>query len=640
MISEDGPVNYAVRINALCSQRLEQLYTKAVPFAFDGFENKSKAQAKTTLTTVCCYLYNRTLMNIQVYNSLSPKDKNRVNSVLSIASAYAWKVFDSQCQLVAPENPLISEIIDDVVQTLDDGERYTVYQLFYKFAQPPYGMNENSISLLVSYFTAFYESRYHYYYGTDRLLPAHWSSDKGKLKIPELRKVAIKKNANAGVDVISALCEEIMKNTDVDVCLQLEEKLMRLIEQEGESESNKYKIAQANIYLDNGIRLSKMICERYLKVRVHIDAQLQNFSILSFVKVFDMMPEITDTIENGLNYQYNEKYKAAVKQLQNDVQQILSRNYISTLEKVSCKITELSQFKMRYGQAASILRANCCDAYAEATEHRIRDVETNLLAKQKYESSLVDFEKDLTQSVNTTKYQDCEDMIQRLGAWISFFEETNELPANISEPLLERAEHAIKDIQRKKEAILEDFTQTMDAVHYAETTVALKQLNLKLENYLQLQLDETLQNEILKMQETIINALVAIESLPRDVDALTESVNLITAETNGCCWKAIRLGAETLLAELKKQQDDWLKRFIDEAERSYAEMTAHECQNWLDKTELIPPFFQKSALERVRRVRGLVEARLHNSRVEGLIAAYDSLTVSEKEKFKALLAKR
>lgn len=640
MIGEDGLVSYTVRINALCSQKFESLYTKAIPFVFDGFENKSKAQAKSTLTTVCCYLYNRTLMNIQVYNALSPKDKNRVNSVLSISLTHAWKVFDSHCQLVAPGNPLIAEIIDDVVQTLDDGERHNVYQLFYKFAQAPYGMNENSIFLLVSYFIAYHEKRYHYYYGTERLLPSHWSSDKGKLRIPELRKVIIQKNKNTGVDVISELCEKIMANTDVDECLQLKEKLTRLIEQEGESASNKYKIAQAYVYLDNGIRLSKMIGERYLKVRTHMDSLSQKFSILSFVKVFDMIPSVTDTIEDGLSYQYNKKYKKAIEQLQNSVQQFLSRNYMSTLEKAGCKITELSQFKVRYSQAAAILRANCFDTYADATERRIRDVETGLLAKQKYESMLVDCEKDLTQSVNVVKYQDCEEMIQKLDGWVSLVGEAKELPANIATPLLERMKYAINDIQRKKADILEDYTQTMAAVQNAETTVELKQINLKLENFLQLQLSETIQNDILNVQETIRDTLIAIDDLPHDLDALTEFVHLINTETSGCCWKAITLSAETLTTELKKQQDDWMRRFIDEAERSYTEMAAHECQSWLGKTELIPTFFQKSALERIRRVRGIVEAQLHNSRVEGLIAAYDSLTVVEKEKFRALLAER
>ena len=59
MIGVNGLENYAVRINALCSKKFDLLYTRAVPFVFDGFENKSKTQAKTTLTQVCCYLYNR-----------------------------------------------------------------------------------------------------------------------------------------------------------------------------------------------------------------------------------------------------------------------------------------------------------------------------------------------------------------------------------------------------------------------------------------------------------------------------------------------------------------------------------------------------------------------------------------------------
>ena len=88
-------------------------------------------------------------------------------------------------------------------------------------------------------------------------MPKHWSTDKGKLKVPEFRKIIIQKNANASVDVVSELCDKILGNTDISVCTHLKEKLATLVEQEGVTESNQYKVGQANTYLDEGIRLEK-----------------------------------------------------------------------------------------------------------------------------------------------------------------------------------------------------------------------------------------------------------------------------------------------------------------------------------------------------------------------------------------------
>ena len=66
MITETGIETYSVRINVLCTQCFARLFTKTVPFPFDGFENKTKTQAKGTLTSICVGLLNQTLMNSQV----------------------------------------------------------------------------------------------------------------------------------------------------------------------------------------------------------------------------------------------------------------------------------------------------------------------------------------------------------------------------------------------------------------------------------------------------------------------------------------------------------------------------------------------------------------------------------------------
>ena len=47
MLSMNGIANYTERRNQLCSAKFEELFTKTPPFAFDGFEKKASAQAKT-----------------------------------------------------------------------------------------------------------------------------------------------------------------------------------------------------------------------------------------------------------------------------------------------------------------------------------------------------------------------------------------------------------------------------------------------------------------------------------------------------------------------------------------------------------------------------------------------------------------
>lgn len=639
MIGINGLEKYSMRINALCSKKFDMLYTKAVPFVFDGFENKSKTQAKTTLAQVCCYLYNRLLMNQQGYNALASKDKNRVNSVLSVSAPFAWKVYDNRCQLVEPGNPVIVEIISDVVSVLDDGERHSVYQLFYKFVQAPYGMNENSISLLVSYFIAFQENRYFYYYGMERLMPKHWSTDKGKLKVPEFKKIIIQKNANANIDVVAELCDKIMSNTDVSNCANLKNNLTMLVAQEGETESNQYKIGQAITYLDAGIRLEKNFTDQFVKVQKHIDILKKQFRIIPLIKIFDLIPEISDPIEEGLGYVYTEKQKNDVLKCQAVIDQMLTKFYLPTLNALDFKLEELSENQKRYRRAAEILREHNYGDYADATEKRLIEIEESLRAKQKYESSFVECEKDLTQSKNLFKFADCEEMEAKLDGWVEFFTKTNELPNDIIAPLNTRIKNAKYELRHKKEELLNEYVTVIDNASTAKTVIQLRQSTLKISMLMQMQLGSDSEQMLLKVQSDIDDAIHQIETLPHNLDNLNQYIDSLN-HIQHRCLNAIKHGANTLQTDLIQKQTIWVKRYVEEAERSYKGMSAIECQNWLDKTASHPTYLQASIVERLIKIRELVESQLHSCRIEGLLTMYDKLSESEKQTFKKLLLTR
>ena len=639
LIEAEGKVSYSVRLNALCTQKFAQLYTKAVPFVFDGFENKSKVQAKTTLTTICCYLYNHTLMNVQVYNALPMKDKNRITSVLSTKSPYSWKVFDPNCQLVEPQNPLIRKIIQDVVHTLEDGDRHTGYELFYPYTLAPYGMNENSVSLLISYFIAYQENRYCYYLGAERLQSAHWNDTRGKLKIPELNRIVVQKNLNAHLDVIGDLCKEIMRNTQVEVCDKLRERLHQMVAQEGESKENQYKIAQAQAFLDDGIRLQRQIQTQYAKAKELIDNLTENFSILRSVKMFEAIPPIADVIEEGLSYRHSDSYKTSTLKLQMEAAALLENRYLPKLRTVTCKITELSQFSASYRRAAAILRENRYEELAEATEQRIEEVERELMAKQRYQNSLADCERDLAQSIHSIKYRDCDVLCRKLEAWKTFFAEAKDLPEKISGDLLNRIQSATAQLKSRQAKILQEYSSAIRAVEDADTGIALEQAGSRLENLRDMSIDEQHSQEAVLVQNAVREALECIQALPNNLDELAEEDPILSDIAERFCGHAVRKCVQTRKASLEKKQADWMRSYISSAEQDCENhrMSAQQCQFWLEKTKTVPVYFSRDAIEEIARVRRIVEAQLHRSRVERLLADYAELTEEEKEIFRRCL---
>lgn len=640
MIGDSGLETYSGRINNLCTDCFNRLYTKAVPFIFDGFENKNKSQAKSALVTLCVSLLNSSLTNIQVYSSFTPKDKNRVVAVLSTKSPLSWKVFNDQCQLVEPQHPVVKEIINQVEKCLEAGDRQSVFTLFGKYTLAPYGMNENSLSLLVAYFISYQGNKYLYTLGNEKLSKKHWEDNKGKHKIPEINKIYIQKNPNVDIDVVGDLCKKVLALTNVDQCEQHMASLDALISQEGENDQNKLLVAQAQAYLDAGIRISGLIKNKLDKARAAISEIQQKFSIANAVKIFELIPVITPVIEEGYPFVYTEEYKQSVLKLQIDLKAALDRCYLLALEKSKCKITELSQFKAGFSRICVILRNNNCEEFATATEKRIAELEADLIAQQRYESSLVEVEKDLVLVDSCVKHQECVALGNKLDGWLSFFKNAQDLPRAVADPLCERLQNALRLLDNKKASIIADYSEAIKNIATAGTSVELKRIDQTLDRLSQMQLESEHMQTIVQIRDDIQKALAEIENLPSDIDALSAYISGISYKTNQYCWATIKSCAITKLKGLEDEQEKWVYKFVAVAEDTYKEMSAQQCANWLERTRTVPTFFSNSAIQRYQAVKTLVETRLHASRVEGLIAMYDALTDAEKQAFKNYLIYR
>lgn len=385
--------------------------------------------------------------------------------------------------------------------------------------------------------------------------------------------------------------------------------------------------------------MERNFTDQLRKAQNHIEDLKKQFRILSFVKIFDLIPRISDPIEDGLEYVYTEKQKNDVLKLKAIVEQMLPKLYLPMLSALDFKFEELSENQKRYRHAAEILRANKYEDYADATENRLTEIEKSLRAKQKYESSLVECERDLTQSKNLFKLADCEEMEAKLNGWVEFFSKTNELPTDIIAPLNKRIKNAKNELCQKKAELLNEYTAAIDNASTAETVIQLRQSISKISMLMQMQLGPDSEQTLLKVQSDIDDAIHQIETLPQNLDNLNQFIYSLNHMQHRCL-KAIKHGATALQADLIQKQAIWVKRYIEEAERSYKSMSAIECQNWLDKTASHPIYLQAPIIERLNRTRELVESQLHSCRVDGLLAMYDKLSESEKQTFKKLLLAR
>ena len=641
MITTTGRTAYTGRINSLCSQCFANLFTSPVPFVFDGFENKGKTQARPMLTTLCINLFNNALTNVQVYGSLTKPEKNRIATVLSTREAYSWKVYTDNCQLIAPQNNLVSQIEKDITAQLEHGDRIQLSALFKKYYNAPYGMNDNSVALFVFYYLAYHGNKYFCFLGNDRLRTEDWIDPKKKTyKLPDLKRISIQKNAHANIDAVAELCAKILSNTQIEQCGQLKVSLNNLIDQEGESAGNRHKIAEAKAYLEVGFRMVRATREKLDKVRTAIDTNTKNFDIVNAVRILEMLPVITPLVEEGYLYEYSDTYKNDVADLTKKLTNLMDRHFTTSVSKLSCRITELSQFKSTYTKTVKILRDHEFTTYAATLETRINSVEKDLLAKQRYEQVLAEVEKDLMLSSSTTKYQDCCNMIATLTKWNNYFIKINDLPADFLKSILNRIASAVVALEKRKTSLQEEVAALTKSVTCASTLVSLKETSQKLDRLSQMGLDDEQIRTVIAIQEAINKAVEDIEHLPADLDSLIKYISTITARTNSYCWAAIKECAMSKKLILEKKQSDWIKEFLIPAEQNLSKMGQFECVRWLEKAKSVPSYVDSATRKRLEDAKLLVEGRLHSSRVEQLLAMYDGLSDGEKQTFRKMLIGR
>jgi len=623
---------YDCRINALCSSRFGELFTSAPSFAFDGFQNKTTTQAKKYLSNICIKMFDKTLMNIQSYQALTQDEKNRVKSCLSVGVGTSWQVFDNNCILSEPHNKLIKTICDEVYSALQEETAKPIFGLMEKYAHAPYGMNISAICLLSFYFIAYYGNVLYCYLGQEKLLASHLSDKvfKGsKIQINELKRIRLQINANADVDQIAETCKQANSCSNISAFSSIKERLQTLIQQEGISPSNQAIVAQTNVRLDEGIRILKAIFDKNGKAREIIEEAQKSFIIHKFVKIFDCITDFSKPLSDEYEFECNEEIKNRIKSIRNQVDQILQQKYIPALTKLRCDITQLSQVKSLYKRIAEQLQQNGYSSFAEATENRINTLEEELIAKQKYQTTLVEIEKEIVMcsDISGFSFAKLEDTQIRMNNWMSFIRGASDLPRSVSEPLINKLETVSSDIgNRKKELLLcaSKAIANIDKVISMDQLIVSEQELKKLNN---LDFDPKTTADIQSAIDVIESRKQKINSIPSTLDEL-QALTVVNLDSEDSVYQH-----ELNLAIQKYEaiERTWMNSTIIPAESSLNDWSATECVRWIDSTPNLPDCLTSVSKKKYSQVKLLVEKRLKECRIGGVVSMFNNLSDAEKK---------
>lgn len=631
MISENGLTQYNCRISVLCTNAFVSLFSSAPPFAFDGFQNKTTTQAKKYLSNICIKLFDKTLTNIQSYQSLTQDEKNRVKSCLSVGVPTSWQVFDSKCSLTEPKNNVISSICNDIEEALSADTPKAISLLIDKYLHAPYGMNINSVALLTFYFIANHGNTIYSYFGDEKLLASHLSDKifKGsKIQLSEFRKIKLQINEHAEIDQVAELCKRIINTSDISDCVLLRSKLNDLLKQEGITPSNQPIVAEATMRMDEGSRILKGIAEKNDKARELIEESKKSFKIHVFCRVFDYYTDTDKPLSEEYDFVCGDVLKSTIEKIKTDVRSILQQKFTSAISRFKCEITQLSQVKNLYKKIADTLERYGYSEYANETRARIVALEEELLAQQKYQATLTELEKDITlcSGTQTTSYRAVLEMQSKMVKWKEFIETAKEMPSSISTPLIIQINSILDDLETKHNDYQQRFCDVVDQIAKATTIDDLIDSKRLLERLLVLEYDDETTQKIEAFIKDLSIRIERIRRIPDNLDALIESIRLYEHSDDAVLSKELLRRQE----QYEALEEGWIDENIIITEKSIDTLSAAQCIKWLDNSEKLPSYLRAETKSRYALLKPQIEARLRKCRVDGVVSMFQNLSDAEK----------
>lgn len=628
---------YQGRLNALCSGRFDSVFIRPAPFMFDGFENKTPAAARRYLANICTKMFDRTLMNVQSYNALTSDEKNRVKAALAVGPTTSWQVYNNSCTFIKPLNPVLAEVFNDIDQTVEQStDPINVLQLLGKYTKKPYGMNINALALFVFYYIAYKDKQILCYYGQEKLLPAHVSDKilkKQKLEPKEFIKIKIQKNIFASRDLVQELCREIMSCTAVEQCAKYRNKLDLLTAQEGISDENQLAVAAAVARLEEGSALRDSIYDKIAKANELIVEARKTFSIQKFYRVFNYYVDTASLIVPNLPFVYSDHFKGQLSEIKSATDAILKKNGLAGIKRLSCKITQLSQYKNICANIAKVFREHGYSDLATALEARAVAVEEDLLARQKYEATLVELDKDIAivSGVDSVGYAECVSYVEKMNGWKRFFDAAKDMPVALANGQMQKITVTLSQLQKRLTELTDVCKSTIAHIAENDSVEVMGVLYDKLKVLVDVGLNEEDSVAATTVLKEIEVARKAIDSLPDKLAALQDFLRIMPDNLYGNCQHVVSSEVNRRIEKLLAQQNRWIERFITPTERSITSMSAFDCSNWMEKTKELPDYLDDETVARYYSLAERVESRMHKSRVDGVLAMYLKLTASEKE---------
>ena len=643
----DGVNAVGTRMASFLTSVFEEIYPNAVPFWFDSFVTKGNnlgGKGGTYFCSIIKMLLSGSVNADSIHNFASDV-RNRIDAVLMTTSSTSWKCINEQYRMIPPEEKKAKFVYEDIVKELTEKESKECDEIFKKYSQPPYGMSEDIITLMIAVVCANLSYCLRFRYKGEIKNINSWKKhvvikDK-KIDIDVIRKsLLIVVDAGEVVGKYKRLFTRIQDNRIMSEVSSLLKELEQMTMSDEVPEEIETEYLLAKNLLDKGISARRDWEEAVSSIEEQYDEALENGGLYNSLKALEALETLSIRkyfMDNG--FDFDEDSKRSLTNLRSGIVTFVDENIDAYIANMYCKDVEhMTSFRNHNTKMQKMLSDLGFGDYARRVEKQ-KDKELDNVNEIKSRQELrADYMKYINESKfdRFTTYLAIKDLLKR-GKEIqervfkfksSLGKDGGTIQANLDAKLIE--------LENAKTRIEGDITDIWDDLPEVKSSEDIEDLISRITMVLQKGISPSDKEALEEIKDNLSKLLADVEQLS-ETNCSREEFAKVSSELKKKYVESefdfeVDEILDGVIAEVKKELDkkeaDWKAVHL-----SLGDKSRDSVHRWKEKTKFLPDYLSKETKAEVKKIDVEADEIIKDGKIEDVVFYFDKLNAVESKRF-------
>lgn len=643
-IFPNGINTVGTRMASFLSGVFEEIYPNSVPFWFDSFVTKGNnlgGKGGIYFCSIIKMLLSGSVNADSIHNFASDV-RNRIDAVLMTSSSTSWKCINEQYRMIPPEEKRAKFVYDDIVEELTKKESKECEEIFKKYTQPPFGMSDDIITLMIAVICANLSYCLRLRYKGEIKNINNWKElvvikDK-KIDIDVIRKSTfIIVDAGEVVGKYKRLFTRIQDNRIMSEVVSLSRTLEQMTISDEIPEEIETEYLLAKNLLDKGSAARKAWQEAIGVVEEQYDEALENGGLYNALKALEAIEALSISkyfMDNG--FDFDEDSKRTLTDLRTGVVNYVDENIDAYVANMYCKDVEhMTSFRNHNAKMQKMLSDLGFSEYSRKVEiQKEKELDNKSEIKSRQE-----LRADYTKYINESKmdrfttYLTIKDLLKRgkeiHERVIKFKASLGKDGGTIQTNLATR----LQELEIAKNRIEGDITDIWDDLPEVKSSEDIEDLISRITLVLQKGISPSDQEALDGIKGNLSDLLTDVDKLSATDSSREEfgktSIELKEKYAESEFDFEVDAILNEVIAETKKSLDkkeaEWKASHL-----SLGDKSRESVHRWKEKTKFLPDYLSKESRDEVEKIDAEADEIIKEGRIDDVVFYFDKLEATEK----------